>query len=73
MAIAVEARDKVLARGSFYKIERKGRGSATLYRLPGGRLALRMADFATESNTDLFVWLSEARRPRTTHRRSVRS
>ena len=57
---------KVLARGRFFKIERKGRGSATLYRLPGGRLALRMAGFATDSNTDLFVWLSEARRPRTT-------
>jgi hypothetical protein len=57
---------KVVARGSFYEIERKGRGSATLYRLPGGRLALRMANFATDSNTDLFVWLSEARRPQTT-------
>jgi hypothetical protein len=60
------AEAKVVARGSFYKIERKGRGSATLYRLPGGRLALRMANFATDANTDLFVWLSEARRPRTT-------
>lgn len=57
---------KVLARGKFFEIERKGRGSATLYRLPGGRLALRMANFATDSNTGLFVWLSEARRPRTT-------
>ncbi|MEY2517071.1 MAG: hypothetical protein QOJ89_4429 [bacterium] len=60
------AKAHVLARGTFSKIERKGRGSATLYRLPGGRLALRMANFATDANTDLFVWLSEARRPRTT-------
>jgi len=57
---------KVLARGDFYKIERKGLGTATLYRLAGGRLALRMEGFRTDANTDLFVWLSEARRPRTT-------
>jgi hypothetical protein len=57
---------KVVARGDFYKVERKGRGQAMLYRLANGRLALRMEGFATEANTDLFVWLSEARRPRTT-------
>ena len=57
---------RVLARGDFYEIDRKGEGSASLYRLPGGRLALRMENFATDANTDLFVWLSEARRPRTT-------
>jgi hypothetical protein len=60
------SRATVIARGDFYEIERKGRGSATLYRLASGRLALRMEDFATDSNTDLFVWLSEARRPATT-------
>jgi hypothetical protein len=57
---------QVLARGEFYKIDRAGRGSAKLYRLPNGRLALRMENFRTEPNTDLFVWLSEARRPRST-------
>lgn len=57
---------KILARGEFYKIDRRGRGSARLYQLPNGRLAVRMENFATEANTDLFVWLSEARRPRTT-------
>ena len=57
---------RVLARGDFYKIERKGRGSATLYRLANRRLALRMQDFATDANTDLFVWLSEAAHPSTT-------
>ena len=57
---------RVLARGSFFKIERKGAGTATLYQLPKGRLALRLEGFATDANTDLFVWLSEARRPRTT-------
>jgi hypothetical protein len=57
---------EVLARGSFYKVERESRGRAILYRLGNGRLALRMENFRTEANTDLFVWLSEARRPRTT-------
>lgn len=57
---------KVLARGDFYKIDRRGTGSARLYRLPNGRLALRMEKFSTEANIDLFVWLSEARRPRNT-------
>jgi hypothetical protein len=56
----------VLARGRFYPVERRGRGRALLYRLPSGRLALRFEDFSTSSNTDLFVWLSEAPRPKTT-------
>ena len=57
---------EVLARGEFYKVERESRGRAILYRLPNDRLALRMENFKTEANIDLFVWLSEARRPRTT-------
>ena len=57
---------EVLARGDFYKVERASRGRAILYRLRDGRLALRLENFKTEANTDLFVWLSEARRPRTT-------
>ena len=59
-------RAEVLARGSFYAVERRGKGSAALYRMPGGRLALRFEGFSTSSNTDLFVWVSEATRPRTT-------
>jgi hypothetical protein len=57
---------RVIARGSFYPLERSGRGTASLYRLPGGRLALRLDGFATSANTDLFVWVSTAPRPRTT-------
>jgi len=57
---------RVLAQGRFYEIERRGRGKATLYRLQGGRLALRMEKFNTSSNTDLFVWLSEGKRPKST-------
>ena len=59
-------RARVLARGSFYRIERFGRGTATLYRLADRRLALRMENFATSANLDLFVWLSRGSRPRTT-------
>jgi hypothetical protein len=59
-------RAEVLARGTFYPIERRGKGRAALYRLPNGRLALRFEDFNTSSNTDLFVWLSKAARPKTT-------
>ena len=57
---------RVLARGRFYRVERRGRGRAALYRLPNGRHALRFENFTTSSNTDLFVWLSEAAKPRTT-------
>ena len=57
---------RVLAKGDFYGIERRGRGEAVLHRLPSGRLALRLDGFSTAPNSDLFVWLSAARRPRTT-------
>lgn len=56
----------VAARGRFYSIERRSRGRALVYRLSNGRLALRFEAFRTSSNSDLFVWLSEAERPRTT-------
>ena len=56
----------VLARGDFYDIERRGAGTATLHRLRSGRLALRLDGFSTSANSDLFVWASTARRPRTT-------
>ena len=55
-----------VASGSFYPIEIKGRGTASLYRLGPRKLALRIERFGTEPNPSLVVWLSEARRPRTT-------
>jgi len=58
---------RVLATGRFYPVERRGRGKAALYRLADGRLALRFERFNTSANTDLFVWLSNARRPKTTN------
>ena len=57
--------DRVVSSGSFYKVEVRGEGSAKLYRLGDGRRILRFEGFATGENTDLFVWLSEARRPMT--------
>jgi hypothetical protein len=57
---------RLLKSGRFYGVERQGRGSAHLYRLADGRGALRLDGFRTSSNTDLFIWLSTAARPRTT-------
>jgi len=61
-------RARVIAAGRFYALERSGRGRASLHRLSTGRLALRFDGFATSPNTDLFVWLSSAARPRDTVR-----
>jgi hypothetical protein len=57
---------RLLASGSFFAVERQGRGRAHIYRLADGRGALRLDPFRTSSNTDLYVWLSVAARPRTT-------
>jgi len=63
----MEAQDaEVVASGDFYPIDERGEGEAVLHELPNGRLALRLEGFATLNNTELFVWLSEARRPETT-------
>jgi hypothetical protein len=61
-----EARE--IARGRFSPVDLKGRGTATLYELPGGRLALRLAGFGTDPNPDLDVWLSAAPEPVNTRR-----
>ena len=57
--------DRVVASGSFYKVEMKGVGTAKLYRLADGRRYVRFEGFETSENTDLFVWISEARKPTT--------
>jgi len=64
---AMEAKGaEVLARGRFYPVEKRGRGTAVVHELPNGRLALRLENFSTAANTDLFIWLSRSRRPQTT-------
>jgi hypothetical protein len=55
--------DRVVASGTFYKVEVRGEGSAKLFRLADGRRILRFEGFQTGENTDLFVWLSEAAKP----------
>jgi len=57
---------EIVSSGRFYPIERRGSGDVDLYRLASGRLALRLDGFETSANTDLFVWLSETEKPRTT-------
>ena len=58
--------ERLVERGRFFPIDKPGKGVASVYRLPNGRLALRIEDFQTTPNIDLFVWLSEAANPRTT-------
>ena len=41
-------------------------GSARVYKLADGRRIVRFEDFEVSTNTDLFVWLSEAVTPRPT-------
>jgi hypothetical protein len=55
--------DRVIAQGSFYKVEVRGEGTAKLYRMPDGKRILRFENFQTGENTDLFVWLSELPKP----------
>jgi hypothetical protein len=49
----MEADDaRVIARGDFYEIDRRGDGTASVYRLGNGRLALRLDGFKTAAETD---------------------
>lgn len=57
--------DRVVAQGSFYRVEVRGEGTAKLYRLADGKRVLRFENFQTGENTDLFVWLSEVAKPTT--------
>ena len=59
-------RTRVVKRGRFRPIERRGAGRAVLHRLADGRLVLRLSGFSTAANTDLAVWLSAVPAPRST-------
>jgi len=63
--LAAMASARVLGQGSFYDVEKNGEGTARLYRLPDGAHALRIENLKVNENTDLFVWLDEARAPKT--------
>lgn len=57
---------QVLARGDFYNLDKTGKGTAILYRLPDGRRALRIEPgFEVLNDPDLVVWLSSVPNPRT--------
>lgn len=56
----------VVGQGQFVGVEMSGEGTARLFTLPDGRLALRFEDdFRVSANSDLFLWLSSAELPRT--------
>lgn len=57
--------DATVGQGEFVPVEMKGKGTARLYELPDGRRFVRFEDdFEVSTNTDLFVWLSEAEAPK---------
>lgn len=56
---------RTVAAGEFYGVDQDGSGTAELWRLRGGRLALRLDPFFVTPNTDLYVWVSEAPAPKT--------
>jgi len=55
-----------VASGRLYGIDQKATGTATFYRLPSGRLALRLASFYVTPNVDLELRLSARKAPKTT-------
>jgi len=55
-----------LSRGRFHRIQKRGEGTVSLYRLPNGRLALRYENFYTAPSPGLELWLSEASDPDST-------
>ena len=59
-------RETLIARGQMRSIQRRAEGRVDLYRLPGGRLALRFEGFYTTGSPGLEVWLSQARNPKST-------
>jgi hypothetical protein len=59
-------RAALLGRGRFHGIQKHGEGTVSLYRLPGGRLALRFERFYTSASPGLRVWLSRAPNVRST-------
>lgn len=54
-----------VASGSFYNVEKTGRGMVTVYRQADGRYALRLARFFVTPTADLELRLSTRSRPRT--------
>jgi hypothetical protein len=51
---------KVLVKGKFHKVEKAGKGTATVYKLAGGKRVLRLSNFHTDNGPDLHVRLIAA-------------
>jgi len=54
-----------LATGSFYKVDKTGKGTVTIYRQADGRYSLRLERFFVTPTADLEVRLSPRKAPRT--------
>ncbi len=64
--LAEMAEAEVLRQGEFYNVDKTGKGTVILYRLPEGRRALRFEPgFEVFNDPDLVVWLSSVPNPRT--------
>jgi hypothetical protein len=64
-ALPEMANAPVLAKGTFYDVEKKGKGTITLYKLPNGQRALRFSeDFEVTNDISLVVWLSQVPNPK---------
>jgi len=59
-AQAQEQGSKVLAKGEFHKVEKAGKGTATVYILADGKRILRLTGFETDNGPDLHVRLIAA-------------
>jgi hypothetical protein len=65
-ALAGMTPDRLVASGKLYPIQRKARGSVSVYKLANGRVALRFENFYTTGSPGLEVWLSSSRMPKST-------
>ena len=62
---------QVVAKGTFYNVEKTGKGTVTLYKLADGRSALRIeAGFEVVNDPDLVIWLSSLPQPKTSREMS---
>jgi len=55
-----------VSHGALYRVDQTGSGTVRVYRLPGGRYALRLESFFVTANSDLDVQLTPLALPRTT-------
>jgi hypothetical protein len=62
---------QVIGKGTFYNVEKTGKGTVTLYQLPDGRTALRIEQgFEVVNDPDLVIWLSSLPNPKTSREMS---